>query len=260
MYDAVARYVGKAAPGRLPQLRRHFDVIRPTRENHVGWFITEVEDKERYVEHARQAHRLVKGLPHARGNRDYELVLQHTRQIVRFYEYFTYLRTGDRDSAMAQNLRWWRQRTGDRIAYWAAAVHTADAARLRVSVPPEELAWKAAGAHLREHYGRRYVSIGFTFDHGVVSSNWETPPFTPEPLPVPPPPRDFAERPLGEVGLDQYILSLRAAGPPEARSWLHGPAKTRVIGSHYEPERASGYHMTGGSLAGWFDVLTCSPP
>ena len=72
-----------------------------------------------------------------------------------------------------------------------------------------------ARRYLREHFGSRYASVGFTFDHGTVNSGWGGPPFTPRPFPVPPPPRGFAERPLGEV-------------------------------AHY---------MTGGSLHQWFDVL-----
>lgn len=257
VYDAVARYVERVAPRRLPRLRQHFAVIRPTRENHVGWFIKEVENKMRYVEHARAARRLVKNLPHAPVDRTYELALQHARQIVWFYEYFTYQESGFRDEKMAQSLRWWHRRTGDKIAYWAASVHTAEADRLVVSTPPRfvDVAWKATGAYLREFYGSRYVSIGFTFDHGVVNSNWEYPPFTPEQFPIPRPPPGFAERPLGEVDMDQYLLELRDTGPPPVRDWFYARTKTRVIGSHYEPEKAAEYYMTGGSLGEWFDVI-----
>jgi erythromycin esterase len=41
-----------------------------------------------------------------------------------------------RDAHAAENLRWWREFSGDRIAYWAAAAHTANAPQLRIAVPP----------------------------------------------------------------------------------------------------------------------------
>jgi erythromycin esterase-like protein len=117
-------------------------------------------------------------VPHRSGDRRHELALQHARQIVAFYEYYTLDQPNYRDRKLAQNLRWWRRYTGDKVVFWAANVHTANAPRLKVSVPPDVLRFKAAGAYLRERYGGRYASIGFTFDHGAVNSGWGGPPFT----------------------------------------------------------------------------------
>jgi erythromycin esterase len=197
VYDAVASYVQRVAPRLLPQL--------------------------------------VKAVPHGPGDRGHALALQHARQIVAFYEYYTLDQPNYRDQKLAQNLRWWRRHTGDKVVFWAANVHTANARRLVATIPPDVLEFKAAGAYLREHYGSRYASIGFTFDHGAVNSGWGGPAFTPRPFPVPPPPRGFAERPLGEVALPQYLLHLRRPAPPAVRSWLHAPARIRVIGATYDP-------------------------
>jgi erythromycin esterase len=39
------------------------------------------------------------------------------------------------------------------------------------------------------------------------------------------------------------------------RTWLDAPATLRAIGPSYEPERDADYHMSGGSLAEWFDAI-----
>ena len=91
--------------------------------------------------------------------------LQHARQIRSFHEYFA-LQGGEqvdyRDARAAENLRWWQRRTGDKVAYWAASPHTANAPDLTVASPPSpDVRWDSAGSHLRRWYGRRYLSIGF---------------------------------------------------------------------------------------------------
>jgi Erythromycin esterase len=144
VYDAVASYVQRVAPRLLPQL--------------------------------------VKAVPHGPGDRGHALALQHARQIVAFYEYYTLDQPNYGDQKLAQNLRWWRRHTGDKVVFWAANVHTANARRLVATIPPDVLEFKAAGAYLREHYGSRYAPIGFTFDHGAVNSGWGGPAFTPRPF------------------------------------------------------------------------------
>ncbi len=39
------------------------------------------------------------------------------------------------------------------------------------------------------------------------------------------------------------------------RAWLDAPATLRAIGPAYEAERDADYHMSGGSLAEWFDAI-----
>jgi len=255
VYDAVTGYVQQVAPQRLAELERLFQLIRPTRPDWIAFFLTQVDDKQRYVDYARQAYELVAGIPHAPADRAHKLALQHARQIVAFYEYYTLGQPNYRDREIAHNLVWWHQYTGDKVVYWAANVHTANAPRMIATLPPDVLEFKAAGAYLRERCGSRYVSIGMTFDHGAVNSGWGGPPFTITPFQVPPPPSGFAERPLGEVDLPQYLLGLRTPAPPAVQSWLHAPAKIRVIGATYDPQDDAAHYMTGGSLAEWFDVI-----
>lgn len=259
-YDAVTAYVAKAAPARLPELQRHMHVIRPNTSNmsdYVTWY-SGVPNKRPYIRHARQVYELVQGLSHTRRDRAYNLALQHARQIRSFYEFFN-LNPQDaaqyRDSHAAENLRWWHRRTGDRIAYWAAGAHSANAPDLQLSQPPTLTArYDSAGSYLRRSYGSRYRSIGFTFDHGTVGAGTGSPPWRPRPVDVPRPALDYAERPLGDADLDQYALDLRADAPPTVRSWRQAPTKTRVI-AFYDPATPWDYYMTGGSLVQWFDVI-----
>ncbi|MDL5206268.1 erythromycin esterase family protein [Streptomyces sp. ALI-76-A] len=97
--------------------------------------------------------------------------------------------------------------------------------------------------YLREYFGTGYVSIGLTFHHGMAR------------YPVLPPPAEFADAVLGGTGLDAYPLDLRVDGPPTVRAWLDTPAKTRLIGPHYDPTDNAAYHLSGGSLAEWFDAI-----
>jgi erythromycin esterase len=75
------------------------------------------------------------------------------------------------------------------------------------------------------------------------------------PLPVRGAPPEFVEAVLADVDIDAYALDLRGLLPAPIRRWLDAPATTRLIGPHYDPEQDAAYHMCGGSLADWFDVI-----
>jgi erythromycin esterase-like protein len=252
-YDSVEAYVARAAPGRLAQLRRHLRVIRPFTSNmfdYIQWYL-KVADKRPYIRHARQVYALVKGVPHRPGDRAHALALHTARQIVSFYEHYSLPQPPASDSLVyrdahaAANLRWWRNFSGDKIVYWAASAHTANAPRLRIAVPPgPDWRYPTAGSYLRRWYGQRYLSIGFTFDHGTVSLG---PGAT---VTLPPPAPDWFERPFGKVGFDQFTLDLRTPAPPPVRNWLAAPLKTRGLA-----DRGPGSFMAGGTLAQWFDVI-----
>jgi erythromycin esterase len=249
-YDAVEAYVAGAAPARLAELRDHLQVIRPTTPNiflHIQRY-TSAPDKAPYLHAARAALALVDGLPHAPGDRAHVLAVQQARQIVSFYEHFS-LPESDalvyRDAHAARNLQWWRDFTGDKVAYWAASPHTANAPQLRIAVPPDpDWRFPSAGSYLRRRYGPRYVSIGFTFDHGTVRLGPD------ETIALPSPAEGWSERPFGQVGGDQFALDLQRPAPPPVRRWLEAPIKTRGLA-----DRGPDSYMDGGSLAQWFDVI-----
>lgn len=144
---------------------------------------------------------------------------------------------------LAEDTIWWHEHTGDKIVYWGGIGHTANGAPRTVSPSSPPATHYNAGSHLRECFGPGYLSLGLTFQHGSL------------PYPVPAPPADFAETPLGAAGLDLFLLDLRAESPDPVRAWLDGPARTRLIGPVYDPENDSSYHLSGGSLTDWFDVI-----
>jgi erythromycin esterase len=158
-YEAVTRYVQQAAPDRAGELEQQLAPTRPTGgvHRHLGWLHRQ-PDTQPLLEHARRAYGLVASLP---ASGDQALALQHAKVIVGFYAYHARQWVAVRDQQMAENLRWWQQRTGQRVVYWAANVHTASDPRLAISYPPFPPArGRTAGARLREWYGRGYRSVG----------------------------------------------------------------------------------------------------
>ncbi|MGH3758588.1 erythromycin esterase family protein [Actinophytocola sp.] len=255
VYDAVAEYVAKVAPDRSAELAAHLDVIRPSRPDHVPWFIMQVKEKDPYVAHARAALRLVQ--ESGGSGMGHELAVQHARQIVAFYEHYAYhlVDDGYRDEQMAENLRWWHQYTGDKIAYWSTNAHSVRAESLDISVPPRgSLTFKPTGATLAELFGERYVSVGLTYDHGTVSSGWSAPPFAGRPLETPTQPDEFHERPFAN-DLPRYLVDLRAEAPEPVAGWLRQQVKGRVIGSVCDDSRPDDHYLTGGSLLDWYDAV-----
>jgi erythromycin esterase-like protein len=252
-YDAVDAYVATAAPDRLPELRRHLNEIRPTTPNAFDWVMTyvKVENKQPFIDHAHRVHALVESLPHRAGDREHALALHNARQIVSFYEHYNLPQPPAseslvyRDTRAAENLRWWQELSGDKVVYWAASAHTANAPDLRVVVPGSpDWRWPTVGSYLHRWYGERYLSIGFTFDHGTVSLGQG------ETVALPEPKEGWFERPFGEVDVQQFALDLRSPAPPPVERWLEGPIQTRGFADS-GPESS----MSGGSLAQWFDVI-----
>jgi erythromycin esterase len=224
-------------------------VLRPTTTNIFGHIqaYDSVPDKAPYVRRARQVVELVDGLPHPVADPGYELARHHARQVVSFYEHFT-LPDADalvyREGRAAENLRWWHDQHGGKIAYWAASPHTANAPTLRLAAPPDpDMRFPSAGSHLRGWYGQRYRSIGFTFDQGSVALGRGQTVSLSEPA------QDWMERPFGAVGVEQFTLDLTDA-PPAARPWLDAPTRTRGL-----PDRGPGAYTDGGTPAQWFDVI-----
>ncbi|MEU6040573.1 erythromycin esterase family protein [Actinomadura sp. NPDC047616] len=250
-YDAIEAYVARTAPHRLAELRSHRRTVRPSTSS-IWEHITKIanaKDKPRYVHHARQVHALVERLPHRPGDRAHALALHHARQIVSFYVHFTLQGNeahNHREARAAQNLRWWRNRSRDKVAYWAASPHVAAAPNLRLTMQPPEpdMRFASAGSHLRRWYGQRYRPVGFTLDHGTVSTG------PGQTLTLRRPAPGWFEQPFGTVRSDQFVLDLRAPAPPTVRRWLHSPATTRGL-----PNGGPDAIIDGGTLAQWFEVI-----
>ncbi|MER5227315.1 erythromycin esterase family protein [Streptomyces flaveus] len=147
------------------------------------------------------------------------------------------------ERSLAEGAIRWHEDTADRIVYLGGIAHTVNGNPRTVSPSSPPMTHRNAGSYLREYFGAGYVSIGLTFHHGMA------------PYHVLPPPAEFADAVLGDTGLDAYLLDLRADGPPPVRTWLDTPAKTRLIGPHYDPTDNAAYHLSGGSLADWFDAI-----
>lgn len=251
-YDAVEAYVAGAAPERLPELLEHWALVEPDLSvvdepmDHVAWYVAQ-PDKGLYVGAAQAAQALVDGIAHEPGDPAHDLALHNARQIVAFYEHFTLEPDQQlvyREARAAENLLWWHDRNPDqRIAYWAASAHTANAPDLGLSTPEGTWRYPTVGSHLRQRLGADYVSVGFTFDRGTVEGEDGT-------IVLRPADDHWFERPLRDIEHDQFAVDLRRPAPVPVRAWLDGPLTTRGL-AHAGPDAS----MDGGSLAEWFDVL-----
>jgi erythromycin esterase len=249
-YDAVETYVAAHAPDRIPELRAHYELLEPTSDNVSErlWAYMAIADKAPYVDAAAALERLVAAVPHGEGR---EVAMHNVRQIHSWYEGFS-LPWSDipdyRDAKSAQNVRWWQRHTGARTVYWAASAHVADAPELTITEPGEpDTTFASAGSHLEDWYGRGYVTVGFTFDHGTyLTGEGQT-------VDLPPASADWFEQPLGDVRSERFVLDLGRPAPPAVRGWLDAPLTTRGL-----PEYGSESLAYGGSLRDWFDVLVHS--
>src|SRR5205823_13232091 len=133
------------------------------------------------------------------------------------------------------NIIWWQEHTAGKIVYWGGIAHTANGTSRTVSPSSPPLTHRNAGSYLRGHFGTNYISIGLTFHHGSL------------PYPVPAPPPEFAEATLASAGRDRYLLDLHARQSHSVRAWLHAPARTRLIGPHYNPDDDAADHTAGRS-------------
>ncbi|MFF2021656.1 erythromycin esterase family protein [Streptomyces sp. NPDC058171] len=255
-YDTVTDYVRRAAPELLDELAACYADLRPRGEvsAHTRRFRA-LPDRRRWVDLARAAHALVAGAP---GHDGHAWALQHARVIVQYYE----LHDHDDDPldphnmaayerAFAENVAWWHRHTGHRTLFWTSGSHAAKAPTRTISFPPNPAsASRNAGSHLQDGLGDRYLSIGFTFGRGELATYTDAPPHR-----VPGPAPSLAESVLDDDATGDYLLDLRADAPQPVADWLAGTATLRTVGPAYDPDDDSGHHMTGGSLAQWFDVL-----
>lgn len=246
-YDAVAAYVAANAPDRMADLESQYEWVEPENDDigaHLGDYMAE-PDKAPYVQAAYEVERIVASIDPGPGH---EVVAHHARQIRFWYEAFS-LPWGDiptyRDARAAENVRWWQRHTDARTVYWAASAHVADAPRLTLTEPGEpDTVFASAGSYLEDWYGRGYVPIGFTFDHGTHRTGDGAT------VELPPALDGWFEQPLGDVDAERFVLRIDRAGPPAVRDWLDAPIVTRG-----RPEYGVASIAYGGTLDEWFDVV-----
>ncbi len=140
-----------------------------------------VEDKQPYINHARDIYELLTRLPHDVEERAHDLALHHARQIVSFYEHFD-LSDADalvyRDACAAENLKWWHERSGDRIASGRRPPHCQrpGTAQRHSACPGHELSERRL---LPPQLVWRAVPVDrLAFDHGDVAVSqlrWSAP-------------------------------------------------------------------------------------
>ncbi|MFI0446769.1 erythromycin esterase family protein [Actinomadura sp. 6N118] len=146
-----------------------------------------------------------------------------------------------REQAMADNTIWWNRRTGGKTLLSAHNGHVA------YGNSRPEYPYRIQGDLIREQIGRRYVNIGFTFDHGSFNA------FDPDtgvlrPVTVGPGDKGGNEHTLDKVRYRDYVLDMRTV-PEPARSWLRQARPTREIGADYpDPARPV-------ALGTFYDVL-----
>jgi len=241
-YNAVQSYVAGSAPDRLTELCDNLGPITP--KGDISAWVKGITDKQPFIDHAQRVYDLVAGLPHRPGDQAHAVAVQHARQIMWFYVHYS-LSDADalvyRDARAAKNLRWWQEFSGDKVAYWAALPHTANAPDMRHT---PDMRFPSVGSYLRRWYGQLYLSIGFTFDHGTISFG------SGQTLTQPPPAPDWFEQPLASVRVDQFAVDLRQPAPPPVWRWLHALIKTRG-----QPSVGLDSITTGGSVAQWFDLI-----
>jgi erythromycin esterase-like protein len=250
-YDVVDRYVAAVAPHRLAELRRHLEPLRPTSDDpfaHIDCY-SRVPDKQPYLDHAHAVHDLVSRLRHRPADRQQSMALHAATQIVSFYEHYAMPEAENavyREARAAESLQWSQDSSGDRVAYWAASAHTANATDLRIVRPgATDLRFTSTGAHLHRRYGAHYLSIVFTADHGRAAGD------PGHPVEVVPPSPDWFEAPLGAVPHATFAPDLRARHAPLAvHGWLHDPITMRGL-----PQAGAGSVIDGGTAARWFDVI-----
>jgi erythromycin esterase-like protein len=259
LFDEIVQYVHDVAPQRLADLAEHLDPLRlrGTPEAQIGWYLQQ-PNQQLYIDHARAVYQLVLGLPSGPSRVDREYAVQHARTILGFYQYYATQPApppGFRDQFMADTLIWWQRRTQHRVIYWAANVHTAAGPQVTAGAPPfiPVSTYADAGSHLRQRYGRRYVSIGTDFYAGQVLTGWET--GAPSVFQIPPPSPSMVDYLLGQARFPNYLLDLHAGAPRPVQEWLAAPTIMRIIATAYNASNDSAYAMSVPSLIGAFDAI-----
>ncbi|MGW7275249.1 erythromycin esterase family protein [Streptomyces sp. NPDC054864] len=232
LFDGVEDYVRAHKPALLPRITELYAPIRRLSDGDT-YMARPLEERRKLAEKAREALRLVQGLQPASGNREFATVAHHARSVSQTSTIYAFdlespegIKDGMlyRDRLMARNTAWWQRQTGDKVLLSAHNAHVG-----YESYDPRYP--KMQGAFLRDRLGKRYVSIGFTFDRGsLMAQSAESEVWKPRSVGAAT--RGMNEYTLDKVRHDDYFLDMRTA-PATARKWLEKGRMTKSIGTAF---------------------------
>ncbi|EPH42519.1 erythromycin esterase family protein [Streptomyces aurantiacus] len=232
LFDAVTDHVRRHKPELLGRIKALYAPLRKVTDGdaHQGLPLAE---RARLARQARAAYELVRGLKPERTGAKSAYVLQDARSIMQtadIYAFDTETPEGVRgamlyrDRIMAENTAWWQRQTGHKVLASAHNAHVGYESR-DPNYP------KMQGAFLRDAFGPKYRSIGFTFNRGSFMATG-TQDQTWKPRTVGAAGRGMNEHTLDKVSYDDYYVDARNA-PAAARKWLDKARPTRSIGTAY---------------------------
>ncbi|MGW2227745.1 erythromycin esterase family protein [Streptomyces formicae] len=230
LFDGVRAYVREHDPDLLGRTDALYAPLRRVTDGDTYMALPRAE-RQALAKKAWAAYDLLKERRPAGDGAAYELALHHALSVAQTGDMYAFpLDTAEgqrdamlyRDRIMAENTAWWQRYDGGKVFLSAHNAHVA-----YESYDPRYP--KMQGAFLRDRLGKRYASIGFTFDRGGFmaqgpdSEVWK-------PRSVGPATRGMNEYTLDKVRLDDYFVDLRAL-PAPAKEWLSRARVTRSIGS-----------------------------
>jgi erythromycin esterase len=146
-----------------------------------------------------------------------------------------------RDSSMAENIRWHRDRAGAgaKMVVWAHNDHIVRSSNMM-------------GKHLRTAYGSDYLPVGFLFGTGTLNAVYSGSVQVVRPDAVP---SQWIESTFISTGKAHLLLDTRLiASGGAAAAFLSGPIRMRSIGSTYSLSAPSGFYRSH-SFPNDFDLL-----
>lgn len=232
LFDGVSDYVRAHEPDLLPRITKLYAPLRRLTDGDT-YMARPLAERAALAKKAREAYDLLKERGPGARSEAYELALHHARSVAQTGDVYAFpLDTPEgqrdamlyRDRIMADNTAWWQRHAGGKVLLSAHNAHVA-----YESFDPRYP--KMQGAFLRDRLGKRYTSIGFTFNEGgLMAQSADSQVWKPRWLA--PADRGTNEHTLDKVRFDDYFVDMRTA-PPAARTWLGEPRTTRSIGNVY---------------------------
>ncbi|MGW6529174.1 erythromycin esterase family protein [Streptomyces venezuelae] len=237
LYDKVSAYAAAARPELSAKLTELYQGLRPTTDadTYVEDYLSKpLAERKELAERTGRALNLLKQRPGRGTGADARAwAIQHATAIHQMTTMYAFdwddpqavpAAMRYRDQVMAQNVAWWQQQTGDKIALSAHNSHVALRTYTARTHP------KVQGDFLREQLGRDYLSTGLTFDQGsfnALGQDGAVHRFT-----VGPSAPGTTEHTLDRVRHRDYMVDLRTA-PAPARAWLAEPRTVKNIAATY---------------------------